>query len=166
MRRILLLLIAAGALFGLGLGLRRALASDETRIRWLIEGAVDGFNDSRPRRVVDVLSMDWYDRTTGVHRDTLFQILVATAFQEKDPETGRFLWELVVPEESVAIDVSDAPGEGATARLEAALWRKLGEERELRWRIAVEALLREGEDGWEVWSTSYQALEGRGPGRG
>jgi hypothetical protein len=136
---------------------RRALASDETRIRWLIDGAVEGFNAGRPGSAVAPLADTWWDRTSGLHKDTLHQLLVGMAFQDKDAR-GRFLWRVDVPADKVAIEVG-ADGT-AHAKLEAAFARKREDALEPMWTIAVDADLRAGDGGWEVVGTEHRTLSG------
>jgi len=136
---------------------RRALASDEAQIRWLFAGAAEGFNAGRPGSAVAPLAETWWDRTNGIHKDTLHQILVAMVFQDKDAH-GRFLWKVDVPEDRLAITVND--DDTAHATLEASFARKRGDERDPLWSIAIEADLRDGDDGWEVVATEHRTLSG------
>jgi len=101
----------------------------------------------------------WFDRSSGIHKDTLHQMLVALVFQEKD-EKGRFRCSVEVPRETLVIEVQE--GGKAHATLEAAFFRKRTElrEPELQWRAAVEADLVDGEDGWQIVATEHRTLEG------
>ena len=142
-----------------GCVLWRRLASDETQIRWRIEEAAEAFNAGRPGSAVAPLADAWFDRSSGIHKDTLHQMLVALVFQEKD-EKGRFRCSVEVPRETLVIEVQE--GGKAHATLEAAFFRKRTalREPELQWRAAVEADLVDGEDGWQIVSTEHRTLEG------
>jgi hypothetical protein len=140
-----------------GCVLWRGLASDETQIRWRIEEATEAFNAARPGSTVAPLADAWWDRTSGIHKDTLHQLLVGLMLQEKD-EGGRFRYAVLVPPESLAIEVLEDGKAHAT--LEAAFFRTLGGERKLQWRFALEADLAEGDDGWEIVATEHRTLEG------
>ena len=135
----------------------RKLESDETRIRRLIAESAQGFNAGRPGTAVEPLAETWWDRTNGIHKDTLHQILVAMVFQDKDAH-GRFLWQVDVPDDRLTVEVHD--DRTAHATLEAAFARKRGDEREPMWSIAIDAELRDGEDGWEVVATQHRTLSG------
>lgn len=134
---------------------RRALASDETQIRWLIEDAVEAFNAGRPGSAVAPFADDWHDRTRGIHKDTLHQVLAHTMLQERG--AGGFLWEVSVPDESLVIEIGDG---SATAALEALFARRTDGALQVRWHIAVEAELRDGEGGWRIFRTKHATLAG------
>ncbi len=137
--------------------LRRALVSDETRIRWRIEEALEAFNAGRPGSAVEPLAEDWYDRTNGLHKDTLHQILVGVLMQERGAREG-FPWVLALNEETLTIAVGS---EGrAESSLEASLARRRGDALETTWRVVIQAEWRDGEDGWQVVSTEHQTLSG------
>ena len=160
MRRILALIVVLVLLAWGACAVRRSLASDETKIRWMIEAAVEGFNDGKTGSALAPLSDDWRDRAAGLQKNTLHQILVAAVFQEKDPTNNEFALELIVPPELLVIVVAE--DDVATATMQARFSRKRGPERTSLWIISIEADLRVGEDGWEVWRTNHTSLEGRG----
>jgi hypothetical protein len=160
-RRILALALLAVLGFWGGRALWRSFAADEDRIRWMLADAVTAFNAGRPKSTVAPLAEDWHDRTSGVHRDTLLNALIAMSFQERGRGASRTGWELALPENLLDIDVLD--GDDAAARFELVLSRRRGEELEPTWRMAIDAELRRGGDGWEIWRSGYRTLEGNRP---
>jgi hypothetical protein len=140
-----------------GCALWRGLASDETQIRWRIEEVTEAFNAGRPGSAVKPLADAWWDKTSGIHKDTLHQLLVGMLFREKDAQ-GRFRYAVEVPAETLVIEVLDDGTAHAT--LEASFFRKRNELRELKWRVAVEADFVDGDDGWEIVATEHWTLAG------
>ena len=138
-----------------------ALSSDETKIRWLLEGGVEAFNDVRPKSAVAPFADDWVDRTSGVRRDRLHTALVAMAFQERGHKSGIFPWVLTLPEERLMITVLG--DDRAKATFECVLTRNAKNGSETAWRFRVDAELRDGDDGWEITATEHETLEGRRP---
>jgi hypothetical protein len=158
-RRILALAAIAVVAFWGGCALWRGFADDETKIRWMLDDAVASFNAGRPRSAVAPFSADWYDRTTGIHKDTLQNALTAMAWQERGNSSGP-PWNLVLAEDSLAIDVFDGR---AQATFELVLSQRRGETWSEQWHLAIDADLADGDDGWEIVESSHRTLEGRRP---
>ena len=154
--RFLTLVLLAAVVFVGGCVLVRILAPDEVKIRWLIEDAAEAYDAGKPKSTLTDLSETWFDRESGLHKDTLHQILVYHMWTDKDDEG--FVGSVVIPEESLMIEVGD--DDTATARLEARFFRRTHGEPVLRWRIEVEAELAELEDGWKIVGSTHRTLEG------
>jgi hypothetical protein len=159
MRRVILiggaLLLAFFAFFLL----RRMLASDETRIRWMIDAMLEGFNDGRAGSVVDALASDFRDTTSGADRETVRQALVYLVMTYRDANHDfRLKGEMDV----VAIDVGDEEG-GKTGRAEVIV--RFFETSKLSgepvWEVKVEILLVKPESGWRIRRTTHDTLRGR-----
>lgn len=157
MRRILLLLVAATALGLVVRGLWRALASDETRIRWRLEEMAEGFDETRLAPCLRGISERWRDEGTSLDRALLGDVLRSLFFHEKDPESGRFPYRVDLEREQLRIE-TDAQG----ARVEAVLrFDRLAEGAwEPSWRVRVEARMEEHPDlGWQVVRSAHETLE-------
>jgi hypothetical protein len=157
-------------LLGLGLALvvlggrrvLRALASDETKIRWLVEDMVDGFNDERTARAVRGLAPGFRDETSGADRDLVRQGVIRMLFQEHDPRTKRFLLRLEVPEEALAVEVAPG-GDTAAARGELRLYERRGAAETLLWGASFEGDLARTDDGWRFLRSRHRTVEGERP---
>ena len=150
-----MLLVAVVAAAWGGYAVWRSLAPDESKIRWALEEAVRDFNDGRPGYSVAPLAEGWYDTTSGVHRDTLHRALIGMKWQERDGD-----WRLVMPPESLSIDVSDG---AAQSTFELRLGRERGGAIEVQWRFAIDADWRDTSDGWKIERSTHRTLEGRRP---
>ena len=150
-----MLLVAVVAAAWGGCAVWRSLAPDDSKIRWALEEAVQDFNDGRPGYSVAPLAEEWYDATSGVHRDTLHRALIGMKWQERDGD-----WRLVMPAESLMIDVGDG---AATTTFELQLGRERESEVEVQWRFAIDADWSDTKDGWKIVRSSHRTLEGRRP---
>jgi hypothetical protein len=158
-RRILALAVLAVVGFWGGCALWRSFADDESKIRWLLEDAVLAFNSSRPGYAVAPLADDWYDRTSGVHRDTLKSVLIGQSLQARGGKR-EMPWHLSLPRETLVIQVRE---DTATAAFELVLKPRDDEDSDERWRLAVRAELVDGDDGWKIAASSHETLAGRRP---
>ena len=158
MRKFLLAAVALVVVAYAGCRIRYALASDETRIRWLIEDAAEGFNDSHVRDTVRPLADDWHDRTTAIHKDTLVQLLQYSYFQDREEKSKRYRHRVEVPDDTITVTVD---GDIATFRCIAHFEELKQGEFEPSWVVTFEGELRRGEDGWEVAVSGHQSHEGR-----
>lgn len=163
MRRVLLVLIALAAGGLLVVRLRTALASEETRIRWRLEAALEGFNDQRVAPCLRALAEDWR-HADGLSREELGDGLRYLFFSER---RGTFPHRVALEDETLSIEVSADP-EGS-AELEFVLvFETLDEETwTTSWRARVLArFVRGDEQGWRCAGSSSRTLEsdGRFPG--
>lgn len=155
MKRILLVAIAAAILFFGGRALYRALASDETRIGWVIDDMVEGFNHTRMNPILAGLDVSFLDDTYGVDRDTLRAAAAQLFFEAVDPVTKQFLYRAECTVEKLV--VTDA---SATANLEARFFVRKGESEALEWRASVEGELREQDGDWRFVRSRTTTVEG------
>src|SRR3984885_8456734 len=79
LRKIAIALIAVAIAWFGGRALVHALASDETKIRWKLEDACEGFSNARMSPILDFLAHEFVDETSGYHRDDV-RAAVAGAF--------------------------------------------------------------------------------------
>jgi hypothetical protein len=157
MNRFLLSALAAFAAF---FGLRaivHALASDETKIRWVVEDMASGFNDTRMSRVLGGLSKDFLDETWGADREMVRAGLAHMFFEEKDPETKHFLYRVDIPRDELAIDVQ---GESASMGFVANFYEVHGASEKLAWKARIHAALVKSSDGWKIRRSENKSIEG------
>ncbi len=136
-----------------------ALVSDEARIRGLVAGMVDGFNEGSAKGATAGLAETWTHAGETLRRDDLRGYLLATFQQQRTQKARRLTLRVRVPEESLTLAVE---GDRATFALEAEFEKLAGEEWRPQWRMRVEGALARGEDGWRIVETRKTDLEGDG----
>jgi hypothetical protein len=133
----------------------RALASDETKIRWRVEEMVDGFNDCKTGRVLDGLAKDFRDRVTGATRDDVQLALVQLFFERVDSRTHEFELEAELIADDLAIEVEDSEPKQATATVHVSVRdRRNAAEPKLFWDAHVSGRLEKRDDGWQWVETT------------
>ena len=98
-------LLSILAIVGLFLGVRgvvRFLASDETKIRWLVEQMEEAYNDGRPGSCVGPLAKDWKHEGYSIDREMLLGGLFQAA-RERDKETRQLRSRVEVDEDALEI---------------------------------------------------------------
>lgn len=160
-RKLLLSLLALGALY-LGLGpVLRLFASDETKIRWLVEQMEEAYNAGRPGSCVGPLAKDWRHEGYALDREMLLGGLFQAA-RERDKETRQLRSRVAVDEHALVIVVD---GGHATLQVPATFSRLRGGQWEEAWRLAVTAELEHGDDGWKIVRSRHTDLAGTQLGR-
>ena len=162
MKKILLIAGAAVALFLAGRWLVRALASDETKIRRLIESMEAGYDEGQPSKCVGPLAQGWRHEGYELDRELLRGALLQTALQDRDRETKALSTRVDVLPDSIAITVD---GETAKLACEAVFSRLRKGTWEETWRFEAEAELVDGEDGWEIVNSRHVDVRGTQLGR-
>jgi len=148
-RKSLLFLLLGLVVFFAGRAIWRALASPQTKIRWRIEGMVEGFNEMRAQPVLDGVSRDFRDKSGGgTSRDDLRQILAWLFLNEIDGRNGEFLWACEFDPQGLSIAL--AP-EQDRAHVEVALrlLRRRGGEMQPFWEANFQGSMAKEEDGWQ-----------------
>jgi len=135
------------------------LASDETKIEWLIEDMADGFNDAHAGDAVEGLAKDWRHEGSGIDRPTLQAALFQEFRSFGESKRGRETYRVEVLEDLLTIRVD---GETATVAGEAEFARAHEDEWSTVWRIRFAAELANGEAGWEIGTSRHENLEGWG----
>lgn len=141
--------LALIALYIGGCAAFRALASDETRIRWVIEDMLEGFNEARLRPLMDGLSPQFVDRVSGARRADVRDALIHSFFQDVDPSTKQYLYRAALDEDSLAIEV-DPEGETAAVGLSARFVELRGTEELPFWDARIEGRVQLFDGAW-VW---------------
>lgn len=154
--------LAALPLLYLGSGLViRWFASDETEIRWIVEGMEEAYNVGDPSGCVESIARTWRHAGSELDRQMLFGALLRIA-QERDRETRALRSRVAVDPEAAEIVVT---GDTATLTLDAAFERRRGEEWQPSWQVRITAELVDGDDGWEIVTSRHEDLAGTHLGR-
>ena len=163
MKRVLFGLLAVVLLWFGGRAIVHALASDETKIRWVIEDMTDGFNETRMNPIMTGLAQDFVDADSGFGKDDVRAGLAQLFLQSKDPQTKRFPYRVQVSPEEFSLHVQR--GEPRTAELDlvAHFDESAGEEWHPAWTAKVHAELQLGPDGWKIRRAHVVTLEGKRP---
>jgi hypothetical protein len=156
MKRVALLVLAA---IGLALAVRAivlGLASDETKIRRVVEHMAEGFDRTRMTPVLDGLSLDFEDETSGATRSDLREALAYLFFQAVDERTKRFVYRVELELGRPKVD-----GDAAECEIDARFLELRGGAESLAWDVAITATLARGTDGWRIRRTKYATRSGR-----
>ena len=160
MKRILLALAGAVVLFLLGRAIVRALVSDETKIRWLVEDMREGFDETRMDPILVAFAENFRDESSGADRADVRQALASVFFTAKDPETKAFPYRVEIEIPKLAID-SDAEPPTAECDLEARFFDSRDEKEEPVWEVSIVSRWTRGEYGWRIASTRHETKSGR-----
>lgn len=160
LRRIGLALVALGILAAVARVLVLKLASDETKIRWAIQDAAEGFGEARMDPILDVLARDFVEETSGFRREDLRAVLASAFFSEKDPKTKGFPYRLEIAEDALAIQVEKGEPDRATATFPGVVVDVRGGQRREAWSFTVEGRLEEREDGWCFVTATHETTGG------
>jgi hypothetical protein len=151
LRRAAPLLLALPFLWLAGSWLADAFASDETRIRRVVAGMFDGFNDTDLSRVMDGLADGFEDESTGFGRREVRDVLVASFFQDLDADR-RYLFRAELVPEELAIELQDA--DAANVTVVARFYTRARGAEELFWEARIEGRMTDGDDGWQWTRTT------------
>jgi hypothetical protein len=142
----------------------RMLASDETKIRWLLEDATESFNGTSVSGCVAGFHMDYKDKTDRlIDRGTLSQALLYMFMHKRDGKSDRFLYRVDLPAESLTILIEEDGEAVATFDLHLELQEQDDGERREAWRIGATAWLRETDGDWLIHRSSHRTISGRQP---
>lgn len=160
------LILAAIVLVLGGLALRllvQGMASDETKIRWMLEEMVEGFDEGQAGQSISGLARDWTHEGRPIDRDTIRGYVFGQTMQK-----GKglpFPWDAEVPEETLVIEVAPEGG-SATLTAEVRFSELTGATSEEdgtwneRWHLRLEADVQETEDGWRIVSSRHEDIQG------
>jgi hypothetical protein len=158
MKKPVLVLVGIVACIAVVWWLYGALASDTTKIRWLIEGMAESFNDMSSGGTVKGLSEEFEEETSGATKPEVRTFLVYIFLKERDEETKDFLYRVELDPPRI-----DVKGEKADVSLDARFFRKRGEGWKSIWVVGIEAKLRKEDAGWRIHRSSHETREGRPP---
>ena len=156
MKRVLLLVAAVAALWIGGRAALRALASDETKIRRLVETMADGFDRTRMDPVLAGLSKDFVDETSGATRQEVREALAYLFLTAKDETTKGFPYRARLEVGKVEVH---RPAAACAAVVRFVDLR--GGKESPAWEIGVRFELERGDDGWRIRKSKYETRSGR-----
>jgi len=148
--------LAALVLWFAGRALVRALASDETKIRRLVESMADGFDRTRMDPILQGLDRGFVDETSGATRQELREALAYLFFTAKDETTKAFPYRAKVEIGSVTVR---RPSAECAAEVRFVDLR--GGKGTPAWQIGVRLELARGDDGWKIVKSKYETRSGR-----
>jgi hypothetical protein len=155
MKRVVLLLALAAALFLVGRAIVRGLASDETKIRRVVEQMADGFDRTRMDPILDGLTRDFEDETSGASRQELREALAYLFFEAVDEHTKHFAYQVNVEVGRITVDGTNAECAFVACFVDL---RTAGASP--AWEIAVNANFTQGDDGWRIRRTKHTTKSG------
>jgi hypothetical protein len=161
LKRILLALAVGVGLFLVVRAAIRALASDETKIRWTVEDMAEGFDRTRMDPILVAFAPGFQDETSGSDRQNVREALAYLFLTAKDPETKAFPYRVEVDVRRIAVDRADPDSPTAECELGARFLDRRGGRETAAWEIAIESRWRRGEYGWRIESTRYESKSGR-----
>ncbi len=147
------LLFGLVALILLWFGVRaivHAFASDETKIRWVVEDMADGFNDTRMNPIMSGLAQDFLEDSWGADRELARAGLAQMFLQQKDALTKKFPYRVRIPEQEFHVQVHESEPRTAEFDLVAQFEQSKGEEWTSRWTAKVHAELVLAPGGWKI----------------
>ena len=131
-----------------------ALVPPKTRVRWVVEEMLEGFNEARARPVLAGIAKDFVDETSQTRREDLHQVLAWMFLNETDDQGG-FLWHAELVPESLAITVAeDEQSADVACSVNFAVRR--GTESRAVWDAHFRGTVAETEDGWQ-WTRVVEA---------
>lgn len=157
-RRILVGAVLALGLWFAGRSLVGWLVSEETKIRWRIEDALEAFDDNRTKGCLEIIADDWRHAGSSVDRDLLKGALIRLFFEARHPTTKEFRYDAELDEETLAIEVTGERDARATVELR--FWRTDREPPAVEWHVRVAGELVRDERGWQFRRTEHETLAG------
>lgn len=163
MKRPALLLLGTVALAIAAYAGYRMSASDETRIRWLLEDAASSFNNTHLSGCLEAFDKDYKDTTMSrVDRAVLANVLRYLFLKRVDPKTKAFLYRVRLPEEDLAIQVGEQ-GQQAEASFALDLEERHEDQWQSAWQLEVTAQLHKVEGDWLILRSSHETVMGKPP---
>ncbi len=169
-------LIVGGA--GIGIGIlvywfAVTLASDETKIRWMLESLEEAFNDGSARRIGGALAEDFREIDSGLDRQQTILAFMGFVRRNLDAES-EFLYRCELAElDDDSISIADGEEKTATVRVIVSFHRRAassgkdgddGSPREKRVStIAFTGDLIVEEGRWKILRAAHELIDGRRP---
>ncbi len=148
---LLLLVLGARALF-------RALSSDETKLRWRLEAMEEGYNEGDVGDAIGPIARDWkHDGAGEVTRDYVSRGLAYRSFQGYDQATDERIWRLEIDWDSLLILVE---GDEATTEFVATFLERGRDGWNVEWKLEADCRWRRSSEGWFLYASSHENLEG------
>jgi len=160
-KKTILVVIGAGLLFLLGQLLYRALASEETRIGWLLQDAARGFNTCRAGRTLEGFAEDFREKTAHLSRTELRGHLVYLFMTRRHPESKEFRYRVEI--EDVRITFASPEESAARVTLRTVFHFLRRKEFKPVWTVEIDAKLEKRPSGWNVVASTHRRVDGKRP---
>ena len=152
-KKLLLVLLAMPVVWFAGKAVARALASDETLVRWAVEGMERGYANNRVNPVLGRIAPEWrHEGNAQVTRGLFGDALRHRFFSARHPETRERLDRVAIHWETWEVDVV---GESATARFDLEVEELRGGEWGQLGLAGFEVVFERGPEGWRVVRSSH-----------
>jgi ketosteroid isomerase-like protein len=162
------LIVAVLFLVGVPYGvtrLYREMATDSTKVRWVVTEFVDAFNANDMDTAIAYFAPDYADESNEeqtLNRASIHAALLAAA-RSVDPQTKKPKLELKTGEELIRIVELDTGAGTALISLEVSV-RERGAGGRVVWKVKGTASLRRGDEGWKIVRTAHETVVGARPG--
>jgi hypothetical protein len=153
LRKITIALIAVAVVWLGGRALVHALVSDETKIRWKLEDACEGFSNARMSPILDFLAHEFVDETSGYHRDDVRASVAGAFFTEKDPQTKKFPYRAIVVPDTLAIELDKTTKGSANLHCTIRITDVRGGKDRAALEFGLIGKMANGDDGWQLVSS-------------
>ena len=153
-------ILASICLWFAGRALVHAFVSDETKIRWRIEDACQGFDDTRMNPILDLLAKDYREESLGFSREDVRGAVASIFLSEKDPQTKRFPYHVQLIADDLAIDIEKPDAKRARVALRARILDTRGGNERNAWEFRVEGRLEKRPEGWQFTKSTHETLAG------
>jgi len=142
----------------------RMLASDETRIRWLLDDAASSFNNTHLAGCLEGFHLDYHDTTTTpkLDRALLSAGLRVLFLRHVHPKTKKFQLRVRVPAEDLTIQIDDG-GEQAEARFTVDMEQQRQGAWQSEWQLRVTAQMHKVDGDWRIQRSSHETTAGKPP---
>jgi hypothetical protein len=162
------LLVAVLFLVGVPYGvskLYRELATDSTKVRWVVTEFVDAFNAGDIDGAMACFASGYRDESdeeNPIDRSAIHRALLA-AVQNTDPQSKQPRFELKTGDELIRIVELDPEGGTAQISLEVSVRERTAGNR-LIWKVKGVVDMRRNDGDWTIVRSTHQTVVGARPG--
>ena len=153
MKKIIPILAGLVLAFLVGREVILGMASEETRIRRLLQDEVDAFNDASVSGCMAGFAPEYQDLTSRLDRTSLQRALLYTFQKHRE-------YRIAAPGELLDVRMRN----DAETEAQVDLRVVLSDGDAPLWAIRVQAELSRGDHGWRFVSSRYETMEGARPG--
>ena len=167
MRRIFIGALAIGAVCLFAYWLFLTLASDDTRIRWLIEDMESGFNNGTPSTLADGLAENFSHGESGANRQIVLLGFLQFVQRNSDKEKNFVLRCEVTAVDEIEVD-AEADPPTAQATVTVSFFRRgprssVDDAGEKVGTVTFEGRLVVEGGNWKIVGVSHRVVEGKRP---
>jgi hypothetical protein len=160
LRKVAIALIALAIVWLGGRALVHALVSDETKIRWNLEEACEGFTEARMSPILGFLAPDFVEESSGRPRAEVRAAVASVFFSAKDPQTKKFPYVAIVVPDTVVIDRDPGDEDKARLRCSIRITDTRGGGERIAYEFKLDGMLVDGDDGWQLVNARADKVQG------